>query len=88
MAVVPFWIDCILGGHACAFDITVHVPMYTVTEKLGDGSGVSAGSLYEQESRTEDYNCSRWYVYRGPESQITDCLRKEHLLTNRLQSSP
>ena len=44
---VPFRIDWILGGHACAVDTTVHVPVYTVAEELGDGGGGGAGPLHE-----------------------------------------
>lgn len=47
VAVVPFWLDCILGRHACAFDLTVHVSVYTHTEELAVGPGAGVGPLYE-----------------------------------------
>lgn len=47
MAMVSFWFDWLLGGHACASDIIVYASMYTVAEELGDGGGGGAGPLHE-----------------------------------------
>lgn len=47
MAMVSVWIDCVLGAHACAFDTTVHISVYTVAEELGDSGRGGAGPLHE-----------------------------------------